>query len=99
MTRLQPIHPGEILKYEFMEPLGLSATSLAKATGLASVQINEIVNGHRDISPNIAKRFAQYFNTDVQSWMNLQKLYEDEIAEREQSDALGSDRLGGEAFA
>ncbi len=81
MTRLQPVHPGEILKYDFMEPFGLSATALAKATGVTPARINEIVRGRRGITAGTALRLAKYFGTDARSWMNLQTHYELALAE------------------
>ena len=50
MSRLQPVHPGEILKHDFREPFGLSGTALAKATGMTPARINEIVRGRRGIT-------------------------------------------------
>lgn len=90
MTRLEPVHPGEILKHDFMEPFGLSATALAKAIGVTPARINEIVRGRRGITAATAAtalRLARYFGTDAQSWMNLQDRYELSLAER---DAAGS---------
>jgi addiction module HigA family antidote len=82
MTRLNPIHPGEILKHEFMEPFSLSSNRLAKHIGVTPARINEIVRARRGITAETALRLAQYFNTDAQSWMNLQQHYELEVAEQ-----------------
>ena len=60
MTRLNPVHPGEVLKHDFMEPLGLSATALAKAVGVTPARINEIVRGRRGITAETALRLARY---------------------------------------
>ena len=76
MTRLQAVHPGEVLKHDFMDPFGLSATALAKAIGVTPARINEIVRGRRGITAATALRLAKYFGTDAQSWMNLQTRYE-----------------------
>jgi len=81
MTRLQPVHPGKILKHDFVEPFGLSATALARATGVTPARINEIVRGRRGITAGTALRLARYFGTDAQSWMNLQTHYELALAE------------------
>ena len=83
MKRLEPVHPGEILKHEFMEPLGLSSNALARAIGVTATRINEIVRGRRGITAETALRLARFFDTDAQSWMNLQDHYELEIAEQE----------------
>ena len=88
MTRLDPVHPGEVLKCDFMEPFGLSSTALAKAIGVTPARINEIVRQRRGITAETALRLASYFNTDAQSWMNLQDQYELAIAERESARAL-----------
>ena len=88
MTRLDPIHPGEVLKHDFMEPFGLSATALAKALGVTPARINEIVRRRRGITAETALRLARYFNTDARSWMNLQNRYELEIAARDKGEAL-----------
>ena len=88
MTRLAPVHPGEVLKHDFMEPFGLSATALAKATGVTPARINEIVRGRRGITAATALRLAKYFGTDAQSWMNLQTRYELALAESAAGRAL-----------
>ncbi len=82
MTRLNPIHPGEILKHEFMEPFGLSSNRLAKHIGVTPARINEIVRARRGITAETALRLAQYFNADAQSCMNLLYYYELEEAKR-----------------
>ena len=89
MTRLEPVHPGEVLKHDFMDPFGLSATALAKALGVMPARINEIVRRRRGITVETALRLARYFNTDARSWMNLQNRYELEIAARDKGEALG----------
>ena len=88
MTRLEPVHPGEVLKHDFMDPFALSATALAKAIGVTPARIAEIVRGRRGITAETALRLARYFNTDAWSWMNLQDRYELEIAERDTAEAL-----------
>ena len=92
MNNLQTVHPGEILKNDFMEPFGLSATALANALGVAPSRINEIVRGHRRIDAGTALRLARYFGTDARSWVNLQVLYELEIVTQKESDALSAIR-------
>ena len=88
MTRLEPIHPGEVLKHDFMDPFALSATAVAKAIGVTSARIDEIVRGRRGITAETALRLARYFDTDARSRMNLQNRYELEIAARDKADAL-----------
>ena len=80
---LPPVHPGEILREEFMAPMGLTSNALAKAIHVTPARINEIVKEQRGITADTALRLARYFNTDAQSWLNLQNHYELECALRE----------------
>jgi addiction module HigA family antidote len=80
---LPPVHPGEILREEFMAPMGLTSNALAKAIHVTPARINEIVKEQRGITADTALRLARYFNTDAQSWLNLQNHYELECARRE----------------
>ena len=73
---LPPIHPGEILLTEFMEPLGLSQNRLARDIGVPPRQINEIVHGKRAITADTALRLGKFFGTSAQLWLNLQAHYE-----------------------
>ena len=87
MTKtLPPIHPGEILREEFMRPLGLSSNSLAKAINVTPARVNDIVRERRGITADTALRLARYFGTDEGSWMNLQQRYDLECAK----DTLGA---------
>ena len=90
MTRLDPVHPGEVLKHDFMEPFALSSTALARAIGVTPARINEIVRRRRGITAETALRLARYFGTDAQSWMNLQDRYELSVAERRVGEALAA---------
>jgi addiction module HigA family antidote len=74
-----PIHPGEILLEEFLEPLGLSQYRLAKDISVPGRRINEIVHGKRGISADTALRLARYFGMSDQFWMNLQTHYDLEV--------------------
>jgi antitoxin HigA-1 len=74
--KLPAIHPGEVLREEFMQPLGLSSTALAKAIGVTPARVNEIVREKRGISADTALRLARFFGTDAQSWLNLQQQYD-----------------------
>ncbi len=85
---IPPIHPGEVLREEFLEPLGLSVYAVARAIGVNRARLNDIVLGRRGISADTALRLARYFGTDAESWMNLQTRYELDCA----AAALG-DRL------
>ena len=69
---IPPIHPGEILKEEFLEPLGLSQYRVAVDISVPPRRINEIVHGKRSISADTALRLARYFGTTDRFWLNLQ---------------------------
>lgn len=86
--KLKPVHPGEILREEFMLPLGISSNALARAVGVTPARINEIVRERRGITADTALRLARYFGTDVQSWMNLQSHYDIECAQSEVGQSL-----------
>ena len=92
MTHLGPIQPGEILRHDFMEPLGLSATALAGAIGVTPARISEIVRGRRGITAETALRLARTFGADARSWMNLQRNYALERAARDKAAALDAIR-------
>jgi len=81
--KLPPIHPGEILREEFMTPLGLSANRLALDLRVPATRIHAIINGKRDITPDTAMQLARYFGTSVEVWLNLQMRYDLEKAEDE----------------
>jgi antitoxin HigA-1 len=83
--RLPPIHPGEILREEFLAPLGISAHQLALALRVPATRINDIVNEKRGITADTALRLSRYFGTTPRFWMNMQASWELEMAE----DALG----------
>ncbi len=74
-----PIHPGEILLEEFLEPLGLSQYRLAKDISVPARRINEIVHGKRSVTADTALRLARYFGLSDQFWMNLQTHYDLEV--------------------
>jgi len=80
MNGMRPIHPGEILREEFMEPHGLSANALAIALRVPASRINDISLERRAISPDTALRLARYFNTSVEFWPNLQAAFDLKVA-------------------
>ena len=84
MTRkLKPVHPGEILREEFMVPLGLSMNRMAMDLRVPVTRIADIVNEKRGITADTALRFARYFKNSPTFWMNLQTRYDLEVAEDE----------------
>jgi addiction module HigA family antidote len=76
---LPPIHPGEILLEEFLQPMNISQYRLAKDIGVPPRRINEIVHGKRGISADTALRLSRYFGLSERFWMNLQTRYELEV--------------------
>jgi addiction module HigA family antidote len=75
-----PIHPGEILLTEFLEPMGVSQYRLAKDIGVTPRRINEIVHGRRGITADTALRLGRFFTMEAQFWLNLQTQYDMELA-------------------
>jgi len=71
-THREPTHPGEMLREEFLTPLGMTQQALADAIRVPHQRINELVNGRRSMTPSIALRLAQYFGVSADFWMNLQ---------------------------
>jgi addiction module HigA family antidote len=80
---LPPITPGEILREDFMDPVGLSINQLAKNIEVPPNRISEIVNGKRAITADTALRFQRYFGVEAQFWLNLQSEFELRIAKRQ----------------
>ncbi len=74
--KLPPVHPGEILLLEFLEPLGVSQYRLAKDISVPARRINEIVKGTRSVTANTALRLARYFATSERFWLNLQSHFD-----------------------
>lgn len=83
-----PIHPGEILLKEFLEPLAISQYRLAKDTSVPPRRINEIVHGKRSITADTALRLARYFGTSERFWLNLQTRYDLEVEKDRLKDRL-----------
>lgn len=81
MRKLSPIHPGEILKEEFLIPLGLSSTAFAKILGVPTNRISRIVNGSSAITAETSILLAKALRTTPNFWMNLQSRYELQMAE------------------
>jgi antitoxin HigA-1 len=84
---MPPIHPGEILQEEYLDPLSVSQYRLARAIDVPPRRINEIVHGKRGISADTALRLARYFATSERFWLNLQNRYDIEI-ERDRLSAI-----------
>lgn len=82
LGKLPPIHPGEILREEFLKPLNLSVNALAQALRVPATRMHEIVKERRAITPDTALRLARYFGGDARMWTNLQAEYDLKIAAR-----------------
>jgi addiction module HigA family antidote len=81
-------HPGEILKAEFLQPIGMTVNALALALRVPSNRIYAIVEGHRGVSPDTALRLARYFGTSPEFWVNLQSRYDLETSRDELEDEI-----------
>lgn len=78
---MRPVHPGEILREDYLVPLGMSANALAIALNVPAPRINDIVRGRRGVSADTAMRLARYFGGDARSWLNLQAAHDLRVAE------------------
>lgn len=78
---MRPIHPGEILREDYLLPLDLSAHALAKAIGVTPARVNEIVREKRGVTADTALRLAKYFGGSAEFWLNLQATYELRLAQ------------------
>jgi addiction module HigA family antidote len=78
---LEPIHPGEILAEEFLEPLGMTPYKLAQDIGVPPTRVYSVVRGRRAVSADTALRLARYFGTSAEFWLNLQNHYDLEVEE------------------
>ena len=85
---MRPVHPGEILQEEYLEPIGKSATSFARAIHVTPARICEIIAGRRGITADTALRFSLAFGTTPEFWLNLQNLYDIRMLELEAGDAI-----------
>jgi addiction module HigA family antidote len=103
---MRPVHPGEILKEEYLQPLGLSAHALSKALKVPASRIGDIVLERRNVTPDTALRLARYFGGDAQSWLQLQQAYDLKVAAKAAAKTIEKEivpydfgRTGGRAFA
>lgn len=80
---LEPIAPGEILRHEFMEPLGLSDNQLARELDLPAGRVSDILDGRGGVTAEVALRLEKYFGVSAQFWLNLQSRYDLKIARRD----------------
>ncbi len=78
---MRPVHPGEVLRHDYLVPLKLSATALAKALRVPPPRVNDIVRCRRAVTADTAMRLARHFGGDARSWLNLQVAYDLRVAE------------------
>lgn len=76
MRHLKNIHPGEVLKEEFLDPMGISVYRLSKETGLSQTRLGQIIKGKRSVSAETAVKLGKFFGVAAEFWMNLQSLYD-----------------------
>ena len=76
VPRLAPVHPGDILKHEFLDPLGMSVYALAAALKVPRTRLNDIVRGRRSVTAETALRLSRFFGTTPRFWLNLQCAYD-----------------------
>jgi addiction module HigA family antidote len=86
--KLKPVHPGEVLREEFLVPTGMSVNQLALALRISTPRLNQIVRGISAVTPNTALRLARYLNTTPDFWLNLQLQYDLNIAEDREGPAI-----------
>lgn len=85
---MRPVHPGEVLREDYLIPLNMSANALAKALHVTPARINDIVRERRGVSADTALRLARYFGGDAQSWLNMQSAYDLRTAEIEAGEVI-----------
>jgi len=79
---MRPVHPGEVLREDYLVPLNMSANALAKALNVPAPRVNDVVRERRGITADTAMRLARYFGGDARSWLNLQAAYDLRVAEQ-----------------
>jgi addiction module HigA family antidote len=90
-NNMRPVHPGEVLREEFLNELGMSASALARELHINAPRINDIVREKRGISADTALRLARYFGTSAQWWLNLQATYDLRVAEQAHGDTIAEE--------
>lgn len=91
-THRAPAHPGEIVREEFLEPLGMTQSELAERIGVPFQRVNSLVNGRRNLTPDTALRLSKFFGTSAAFWMNHQLRWDLFIAQRDGKSELASIR-------
>lgn len=86
--KLNPVHPGDVLREDFMKPLALSAYAVAKAVGATPIAISQICRGKRSVSADMALKLGRLFNVSPELWMGIQSDYDLELARRKSEVAI-----------
>ena len=86
--RLDPVHPGEVLREDYLVPLSMTAYQLAKGLAMSPTAVGQILSGKRSVTPVTALRLSRFFGTSADFWMNLQTGYDLEVEERQREDDL-----------
>jgi addiction module HigA family antidote len=92
-NRMRPVHPGEVLREEYLVPLNMSAHALAIALRVPAPRMNDIVRERRSVTPDTALRLARYFGTTPEFWLNLQSSYDLKVAALEVGKAIEQEVL------
>ena len=82
---MRPVHPGEVLREDYLKPLQISANALSKALHVPAGRVNDIVLERRGVTPDTALRLARYFGGDAQSWLNLQQMYDLKVTQQQKA--------------
>ena len=82
---MRPVHPGKVLREDYLKPLTMNVNGLAKKLGIPTSRLNGIVLERRSVTPDIAMRLARYFGGDARSWLNLQTAHDLRVAEIEKA--------------
>ena len=85
---MRPVHPGEVLREDYLAPLEMSVNALAKRLGVPASRINDIALERRGVTPDTAMRLARFFGGDARSWLNLQSAYDLRVAEIERAQEI-----------
>ena len=96
---MRPVHPGEVLREDYLKPLGMSANALSVALQVPASRINDIVLERRGVTVDTALRLVRYFGGDAQSWMNLQTAYEVKVAQKSLAPKIEREVLPFQALA
>ena len=84
-VRMRPVHPGNVLREDYLKPLAMNVNALAKKLGIPTSRLNGIVLERRSVTPDTAMRLARYFGGDARSWLNLQTAHDLRVAEIEKA--------------